>query len=200
LAEADIYYTIDKTSEGLYKEKGSKFISFIYKISSLDEVKEIISSLKKEYYDARHHCYAYSLGVEDPATRAVDDGEPSSTAGKPILGQINSANLSDVLIVVIRYFGGTKLGAKGLIRAYKAAALDSIENSKILKKTLKTNININFPYSQMNRVMKIIKDNDLEIINTDFQITCDATISVAKSETEFYIKKFKDLDFVSAKV
>ncbi|MCT4614011.1 MAG: YigZ family protein [Marinifilaceae bacterium] len=199
MAEADKYNTIESTSEGLYKEKGSKFISYIYSISSLDQVKTIVTDLKKEYYDARHHCYAYSLGVEKPETRAVDDGEPSSTAGKPILGQIKSNNLSDVLIVVVRYFGGTKLGASGLIRAYKAAAADAIENSNIIEKKLQEKIEIQFPYKQMNRIMKIIKDFDLEIISTDFQIICNATVSVDKSDAPKFIDIFNKLDSVSAK-
>ena len=151
-----------KKTEGFYKEKGSKFLAFAFPVSSEEEIKEQILVLKKEYYDARHHCYAYILGKDAAHYRANDDGEPGHSAGDPILGQIRSHNLTDVLIVVVRYFGGTKLGVGGLIHAYKTAATDAIANNTIVKKIVTASIKIHFEYLSMNSVMKLIKDYDLK--------------------------------------
>ena len=174
----DTYRTVENISEGLYKEKGSKFISFAYPIKNEEEVKEIVNLLKEEYYDARHHCYAWRLGVENPRTRAVDDGEPSSTAGKPILGQIISQDLTNILIVVIRYFGGTKLGVSGLIVAYREAALDAIQNGFVIEKTVDDIFTITFSYMAMNDVMKVIKDLEPEVLERNFELECKMTLSI----------------------
>jgi uncharacterized YigZ family protein len=180
----DLYKTIERVSEGIYKEKGSKFISFAYPVSCEKEIKEHVASLKKQYYDARHHCYAYMLGHERNNYRAVDDGEPSSTAGKPILGQILSNEITNILIVVVRYFGGTKLGVGGLITAYKAAAADAIDNNEIIEKTLDVYFQLEYDYILMNSVMKIIKDESLEIVSQDFNNLCTMQLKVRESSFE----------------
>ena len=178
----DLYKTIDKISEGIYKEKGSKFISYAYPVSTEEEIKTIITDIKKQYYDARHHCYAYMLGHERNTFRAVDDGEPSSTAGKPILGQILSNEITNVLIVVVRYFSGTKLGVGGLINAYKSAAADALDNNEIIEKTLDVYFKIEYDYLKMNDVMKLIKDEQLDILSQDFGNLCKMEIRVRESE------------------
>ena len=155
------YWTIETISEGLYKEKGSKFFSYAYPVKTEEEIKEIVKELKKQYYDARHHCYAFMLGAEQLHFRANDDGEPSNSAGNPILGQIRSANLTNILIVVVRYFGGTKLGVPGLIHAYKTAAFEAIENARIVPRDITKIIDIAFDYLAMNDIMKVIKEYDL---------------------------------------
>lgn len=192
----DIYKTISSESEGLYKEKGSKFIGYAFPVSSEEEIKEHIARLKKDFYDARHHCYAYILGADKLNFRANDDGEPSSTAGKPILGQILSNDLTNILIVVIRYFGGTKLGASGLINAYKTAAADTINNAEIIEKTVNDIYDIHFDYLVMNDIMKIIKDDQPEQIGQDFNLTCKITLSIRQSETEKLIDKFEKITSV----
>ncbi len=168
----DSYKSIISPSKGIYKEKSSKFISFAYPVETEEEIKAIISSLKKEYFDARHHCYAYRLGHEGNIWRANDDGEPSSTAGKPIYGQLLSNELSDVLVVVIRYFGGIKLGATGLIRAYKAATLDVINNSKIVEKIASSLYEIKFDFEKLNEVMKIFKNLAISPLKQSFDNEC----------------------------
>ncbi|NOU60758.1 IMPACT family protein [Marinifilum caeruleilacunae] len=194
----DTYKTISQKSEGLYKEKGSKFITYAYPVGTEEEIKEHIAQLKKEYYDARHHCYAYMLGADKKNFRANDDGEPSSTAGKPILGQILSNDLTNILIVVVRYFGGTKLGASGLIHAYKTAAADAISNAEILDKTVNDIYDIHFDYLVMNDIMKIIKDEQPEQLGQDFNLTCKITLSIRQSEVERLIEKFKKITSVKA--
>ncbi|MBN2596318.1 YigZ family protein [Labilibaculum sp.] len=192
----DTYKTINLASEGLYKEKGSKFIAYAYPVTSEEEIKEHIANLKKEYYDARHHCYAYMLGADKSEYRANDDGEPSSTAGKPILGQILSNDITNILIVVIRYFGGTKLGVSGLIHAYKTAAADAISNAEIIEKTVNDIYDVNFDYLVMNDVMKIIKDDQPEQLGQDFNLTCQITLSIRQSEVGKIIEKFSKIDSV----
>ncbi|PXY02871.1 YigZ family protein [Marinifilum breve] len=194
----DTYKTISQQSEGLYKEKGSKFITYAYPVSTEEEIKEHIAKLKKEYYDARHHCYAYMLGADKKNFRANDDGEPSSTAGKPILGQILSNDLTNILIVVVRYFGGTKLGASGLIHAYKTAAADAISNAEILDKTVNDIYDVHFDYLVMNEIMKIIKDEQPEQLGQDFNLTCKITLSIRQSEVERLIQKFEKITSVKA--
>lgn len=153
--EEDVYKTIAGTAEGLYKEKGSRFIALAYPVRTEEEVKEIVADLKSRYYDARHHCYAYRLGADLKKFRANDDGEPSSTAGKPILGQIVSAGLTDILIVVVRYFGGIKLGVSGLINAYRAAAADALAQAVVVEKTVDEVFRISFSYAALNEVMRV---------------------------------------------
>lgn len=164
----DTFRTIQSMSEGLYKEKGSKFLAFAYPVDSLDEVKQILEQKRKEFYDARHVCYAYMLGAERTDFRANDDGEPSSTAGKPILGQINAAELTNVLVIVVRYFGGILLGTGGLTVAYKAAAADAISNAEIVCKTITKKLRISFAYEQTNLAMRLIKELQLDIVERQF--------------------------------
>ncbi len=164
----DTFRTIQSMSEGIYKEKGSKFLAFAYPVDSLDEVKQILEQKRKEFYDARHVCYAYMLGAERTDFRANDDGEPSSTAGKPILGQINAAELTNVLVIVVRYFGGILLGTGGLTVAYKAAAADAISNAETVCKTITKKLRISFAYEQTNLAMRLIKELQLDITERQF--------------------------------
>lgn len=187
------YKTITRVSEGLYKEKGSKFISLAYPVESVEEIAEIVANLKKEYYDARHHCYAWKLGADGSKTRTVDDGEPSSTAGRPILGQITSSEITNVLIVVIRYFGGTKLGVSGLIKAYKDAAADAITNNEIVEKAVEIEVNVTFGYEQMNAVMKAIKDTEPKIKEQNFDNLSTMKLLINKSKYDLLIAKLKDI-------
>ncbi|MBD8487214.1 YigZ family protein [Echinicola sp. CAU 1574] len=177
----DSFLTLKTDSEGLYKEKGSKFLAFAYPVSDEYEVKEKLEALKKKYYDARHHCYAYILGKDQDIFRSNDDGEPNHSAGDPILGQIRSNNLSNVLIVVIRYFGGTKLGVGGLITAYKTAAAEAIEANEIITDIVTKTLKFQFEYLDMNDVMKLIKDYDLQIKKQDFDNICHLHLSIREA-------------------
>ena len=172
----DTYLTVARLSEGLYKEKMSKFISFAVPVSTLDEAKEAIARYQKEYYDARHVCWAYMLGAARTKYRVNDNGEPSGTAGKPILGQINSFGLTNVLIVVVRYFGGIKLGTSGLIEAYRAAAADAIRANEIVECLVEEDVRIFFEYPFMNDVMRIVKEENATIISQYFDLDCDMTL------------------------
>lgn len=174
------YKTINNSSEGIYKEKGSKFLSFAIPVTNIDEIKQILEQYRKEYYDARHVCYAYILGVEHDIYRANDDGEPSGTAGRPILGQINSFELTNILVIVIRYFGGILLGTGGLITAYKEAAADAIRQAQIIEKIVKSEIIIRFEYPLINDVMRIIKEFEAQIITQQFATECLIKISVSR--------------------
>ena len=187
----DTYKEIKSATKGTYKEKGSKFISYSYPIFSEADIKEKLKEVKKLEYAARHHCYAYVLNPDKSAWRANDDGEPSSTAGKPILGQIQSNELTNILIVVVRYFGGIKLGIPGLIRSYKTAAADAIVNATILLKTIKEHYEVRFKYPQMNDVMRLVKEFDLEVVNTDFRIDCKLIFAVPKSKADSIVDAFK---------
>jgi len=180
----DTYKTITGKSQGYFKDKGSKFLAFAYPVSSEDETKTILVELKKEHHNARHHCYAWRLGKEIVTFRANDDGEPSSTAGKPILGQLQSFDVTNIFLVVVRYFGGTLLGTSGLITAYKTAAADALNNAKIVTKIIKKKYNLHFTYPLMNDVMTIIKQENLNIIDTQFEIECDLIFTVRKAESE----------------
>lgn len=181
----DQYRTItNQIGEGFYSEKRSKFLAFAHHVTSEDEIKSILQAYKKKYYDARHCCYAYMLGAERVNFRANDDGEPSSTAGKPILGQINSFELTDILIVVIRYFGGTKLGTSGLIVAYRSAAAAAIETSQIEVKLVEETITYTFAYPMMNQVMRIVKDMQPRVVSQNFDNTCSITLAIRQSEAE----------------
>ena len=197
--EDDIYKTIAGRSEGLFKDKGSKFISYAIPVFSEDEVKIHLDEIKKEHHKARHHCYAWRIGTEEISYRANDDGEPSSTAGKPILGQLLSYELTNTLIVVVRYFGGTLLGVSGLINAYKNAAADAIQNNNILTKKIKSIFEIRFTYQQLNEVMQIIKNENLNQEHTDFRENCLIRFSVRKGEAERVKNIFDDFYGVSIK-
>lgn len=188
---SDKYKEIKSATTGVYKEKGSKFIAYSFPVHSEENVKEKLEEVKKLEHSARHHCYAYILNPDKSAQRANDDGEPSSTAGKPILGQIISNDLTNILIVVVRYFGGVKLGVPGLIRSYKTAALDAISNSEIITKIIKEQFAVSFKYPQMNDVMRLVKEYNLEVVNTDFQIECNLIFAVAKSKSEEVVETFK---------
>ena len=180
----DEYRTIASTSEGYYTEKRSKFLAFAHHVQTVDEVKDIIAQYRKKYYDARHVCYAYMLGAERLEFRANDDGEPSSTAGKPILGQINSNELTDILIVVVRYYGGVNLGTSGLIVAYREAASDAISHATIETRQVEDIVKYSFAYPQMNDVMRIVKDMNPRIISQTYDNTCEIVLSIRKSEAD----------------
>lgn len=177
----DTYLTIARLSEGLYKEKMSKFISFAIPVSAVEEAKEYIEKYQKKYYDARHVCWAYMLGHERTDYRSNDNGEPSGTAGKPILGQINSFGLTNILIVVIRYFGGIKLGTSGLIVAYREAAADAIRNNEIIECLVEDDLRICFEYPFLNDVMRIVKEDNVTIISQYFDLDCDMTLRLRRS-------------------
>ena len=189
----DEFKTIATISEGYYTEKRSKFLAFAHHVQTTDEVKDIIAQYRKKYYDARHVCYAYMLGAERNDFRANDDGEPSSTAGKPILGQINSNELTDILIVVVRYYGGVNLGTSGLIVAYREAAADAISHATIETRQVEETIKYTFAYPQMNDVMRIVKDMNPRIISQTYDNTCEIVLSIRKSEADLLRNKLKKL-------
>jgi len=178
------YKTIKAPSNGIYKEKGSKFLSYAFPITTVEQAKELIDKHKKEYFDARHVCYAYMLGSERDTFRAYDDGEPSGTAGKPILGQLNSQQLTDVLVIVVRYFGGILLGTGGLITAYKEATFDALSNAEIIEKTVKANIAIRFDYLILNDIMNICKQLNAEILEQNFDNSCEMKIAIDKDDEQ----------------
>ncbi|HSO86411.1 MAG TPA: YigZ family protein [Draconibacterium sp.] len=180
----DVYQTIEKESQGYFKDKGSKFYAFAFPVKHEDEIKEILTYLRKEHHSARHHCYAWRLGTEEITFRANDDGEPSSTAGKPILGQLQSYNVTNILIVVIRYFGGTLLGVSGLINAYRSAAADALKSAEIQQKIIEKEITLDFTYNELAEVMNIIKQENLTVVSTRFEEKCNLTFAVRKSEYE----------------
>jgi uncharacterized YigZ family protein len=179
---SDTYKTIIAPTEGIYKEKGSKFLSFAIPVSSADEVKEIVKNYRKEYYDSRHVCYAYMLGADRKEFRANDDGEPSGTAGRPILGQINSRELTNILVIVVRYFGGILLGTGGLVVAYKEATTDALDQAEVVEKTVDETISIVFDYVLMNEVMRIIKDTNAQISSQNFEDQCAMQLSIRKQD------------------
>ena len=189
----DTYKTIDKVAEGLFKEKGSKFISIAIPVKNEQEVKEKLAEIKKKFHDARHHCYAYRLGIDKSAYRVNDDGEPSGTAGRPIYGQILSKDLTNILIVVVRYFGGTKLGVSGLINAYKTAAKEALENSVILTKNIYDIYRIEFEYEGMNEVMKIIKEFNLNMLTQIFELNCMVKIEVPIKISKHVFERFSKI-------
>ena len=190
----DEYLTISEPSQGLFKDRGSKFLAFAYPVTNEQEIKQIQEQLRSEYHDARHHCYAYMLGPEKLVYRANDDGEPSSTAGKPILGQIRSFDLTNILIVVIRYFGGTKLGVSGLIHAYKTASEEALKSANIIKKTLHDIYELKFEYPLMNDVMRILKEENIDQVGQKFELSCSVWISLRKADTEKVLSKFDRID------
>jgi uncharacterized YigZ family protein len=192
----DTYRTLEAPSEGLYKEKGSKFIALAYPVYSEEEVKDILAGLRKQYYDARHHCYAYSLGADKSRYRANDDGEPNHSAGDPILGQIRSADLSNVLVVVIRYFGGTKLGVSGLIHAYKTAAAEALSLATIIEKHETALLQVHFAYPQMNDVMSLVKEYELGVKDQQFELDCQMTLEVRKKLAEEVSGKLEAMEGV----
>lgn len=192
---SDEFKTIVNIGEGTYSEKRSKFLAFAHHVETLEEIKDIIQEYRKKYYDARHVCYAYMLGAKREDFRANDDGEPSSTAGKPILGQINSRELTDVLVIVVRYYGGVNLGTGGLIVAYKTAAATALDASEIVIRQVESVITYDFPYVMMNAVMKVVKDMKPRIISQTYNGTCEIKLGIRQSEAEQLKERLKKLSF-----
>lgn len=190
----DSYKSIASESRGLFKDNGSRFIAHVYPVETEEQIKEIVAELKKEYYDARHHCYAYRLGHLGDKFRANDDGEPSGSSGRPILGQIDSNGLSDILVVVVRYFGGIKLGIPGLIRAYKTSTADAIQNAEIVEKIASKNFRVSFGYLNMNDVMKVMKDMNLEQSNQVFDMSCRLDTRVRLSLVDTFLERMGDVE------
>lgn len=193
----DKYKTVKTSSRGLYKDRGSKFIGFVIPVNTEAKAKEELEKIKKEYHDARHHCYAYRLGWDHSAHRINDDGEPAGSAGKPIFGQIRSYELTNVLIVVIRYFGGVKLGIRGLIDAYKGAAQDAINNNTVVTRTVKEKLHLHFGYPQMGKVMHIIKENNLEQRKTKLEVECDIIIAVRRLKVDEITEQFRKIEGIT---
>ena len=191
----DEYLTIKGIGEGYYTEKRSKFLAFAHHVEATDEVKMLLDVYRKKYYDARHVCYAYMLGAERTEFRANDDGEPSSTAGKPILGQINSAELTDVLVVVVRYYGGVNLGTSGLIVAYREAAADAIAHSEVVQRQVEEVVSYSFAYPMMNDVMRIVKDMSPRIVSQTYDNTCEIKLAIRKSEADELRQRLAKLSF-----
>lgn len=189
----DTYQTVSIKSNGFYKEKGSKFISIVFPVNNIETIKTILEELRKEYHDARHICYAYRLGYEGEEYRINDDGEPSGTAGKPIFGQILSNNITNVLIVVIRYFGGTKLGVSGLIQAYKAAAADAILQNNIEERIVYKTLKVVFGYPDMNTIMQLVKNHNIMVLSQDFNIQCSLHLAIRKNDFKGIYKQLESL-------
>jgi uncharacterized YigZ family protein len=181
----DKYKTIESKSEGAFKDKGSKFLAFAFPVDNELQINQYRAELKKKYFDARHHVYAFCLGADQSVFRASDDGEPSNSSGPPVLGQIRSYGLTNILIVVVRYFGGTKLGVPGLINAYKTAAKDAIDNTKIIEKNVEIPLTLNFEYLLMNDVMKVLKNDGVHIINQQFDSECVIEIRINKEKIDY---------------
>lgn len=189
---ADQYKSIAAPSEGLFKDNGSRFLALAYPVETLEQVKDIVAGLKKKYHDARHHCFAYRLGYQGDVWRASDDGEPSGSAGRPILGQIDSMGLSDVLVVVVRWFGGIKLGIPGLIRAYKTSSADALSKATLIEKTAARRFRLHFDYLSMNAVMKVLKDMDLPQSAQEFGETCSLEVRVRLSAVDDFRDRLAD--------
>ncbi len=195
----DTYKEINESSEGFFKDRGSKFIAHSFLVKNEEEIKEHLQELRKKYYDARHHCYSWVLNPDKLAYRINDDGEPSGSAGRPIYGQLQSYDLTNILVVVIRYFGGTKLGIPGLINAYKTATKDALDNAQINTLYVKDVYKVTFQYPDMNIVMKILKDEELAQFDQDFGIDCKLNFAVRKLESERVFEKFKKIHTLSIK-
>lgn len=192
MAETDKYLTLEELSEGVYKDKGSRFYAFVFPVASVDDAKKKLDEYRKKYHDARHVCYAYVVGKtdDDCVTRSSDDGEPSGTAGKPMLTQLVSNGLHDVMAVVVRYFGGVLLGTGGLVVAYRSAMEDALQNARIVEKTVEDEITVEFEYEKMNSIMKVVKDNSLKIVSQQFDLKCSVIVLVPKSKTPMVKAKF----------
>ncbi len=190
----DTYKTIKGKSEGVYKDRGSKFIAIAVPVKNEDEVKQHLADIKTAYHDARHHCFAYVIGPDKAAFRINDDGEPSGTAGRPIHGQINANDLTNVLVVVVRYFGGTKLGVRGLINAYKSATAYALENADKITKTINEVYTVDFEYPLMNSVMSIVKDENLNVRSQNFDLDCRIEFDVRKLEADRVYEKFTKIN------
>lgn len=194
--QTDEYRTVAAEATGIYKEKGSRFLAFAYNVETADEAKALLREKQKEYHDARHHCYAWRLGGGEGETKVGDDGEPSGTAGRPILGQIQSAGLTNIVVIVVRYFGGIKLGTGGLIVAYKEATADALASAQIETRTFNARLRVSFPYLAMNGVMKALKDSSAKVLSQDFDTDCAMELSVRLGERESLTSKLLDVDGV----
>ncbi|MCQ2142829.1 MAG: IMPACT family protein [Bacteroidales bacterium] len=184
----DTYRTVASRSEGLFKDNGSRFIALAYPVETPEEVKAIVDGLRKEYHDARHHCFAYRLGVEGAEFRASDDGEPAGSAGRQILGQIDSKGLSDTIVVVVRYFGGIKLGIRALRRAYKTSTAEALENAEIIDKVARKRVRLSFGYLAMNDVMKLVKDNEADVKSQSFDLDCEMEVLVRLASLDAFVE------------
>jgi uncharacterized YigZ family protein len=191
--EADVYFTIDKTGVAEFKDRGSKFIAYVWPISNTDDFKKQMESVKKEHPKASHHCFAYRLGLDKNVYRVGDDGEPAGTAGKPILGQIDSKQLTNLLVVVVRYFGGTLLGVPGLINAYKTAASMVLQVTPAVQKPVEVNYRIQFDYTVVNEVMMVVKQCNCTVIDQEMQLFCNITIGISKSRLDEVLFRLKDI-------
>lgn len=196
----DEYRTVAGEATGIYKEKGSRFLAFAYNVDSAEAAKEMVREKQKEYHDARHHCYAWRIGQGEGETKVGDDGEPSGTAGRPILGQILSAGLTNVVVVVVRYFGGIKLGTGGLIVAYKEATSDALQNAKIETRTFNARLTVTFPYLAMNGVMKALKDSSAKVLGQSFDTDCEVSLSIRLGEKDGLVARLTDVDGVAVAV
>lgn len=194
---ADTFYTLNATAKGIYKEKMSKFLAFAVPVTSAAEAKEVIAKYQKEYFDARHVCWAYMIGSARTEFLSNDNGEPSGTAGKPILGQINSFNLTNIVIIVVRYFGGIKLGTSGLIVAYREAAREAITAGEIIECHDMAEITFTFPYLSMNDVMKVVKDPEIKIISQTFDNACEMTVTTRADNRERVATRLENIDGVT---
>lgn len=190
---SDTYKTISTSTEGIYKEKGSKFLSFAIPVKNVEEVKELVKTYQKEYYDARHVCYAYMLGADRKEWRTNDDGEPSGTAGRPIMGQINSRELTNILVIVVRYFGGILLGTGGLVIAYKEATSDALNQAEIIEEMVEKMLSINFDYVLMNDVMRVIKDTNANIKSQSYDNKCVMNLCIRKQDYELLKSKLEKI-------
>ncbi|MEI6889143.1 MAG: IMPACT family protein [Bacteroidales bacterium] len=194
---SDIYFSVARKGESISREKASKFIGLAFPVGSEAEVKEILGSIRKMYYDANHHCYAYCLGPAQEIYRFNDDGEPSGSAGRPIYGQLLSKAISDTLVIVVRYFGGTKLGIPGLIHAYRLAASEALDDAGKTEKVITINITVSFPYINMNDVMRIQKEEGLELVAQNFDNDCRVTLGIRKSREEKVMKRLMRISNIS---
>ncbi len=195
MAEEDKYKTIGESAEGYYTEKRSRFLSFAHHVETLEEMKALLAEYKKKYHDARHVCWAYRLGPEGAEYRYNDDGEPSSTAGKPIYGQMVSKELTDVAIFVVRYYGGINLGTSGLIVAYREAAADALAHAAIEERTIEVEIEYSFPYPMMDRVMRVVRDMQARIVEQTYDNTCSLRLSIRRSKGDELSRRLQDLSF-----
>lgn len=198
--ENDVYRTIESDAEALFKEKSSKFLCFAYPVKTEEQIRERLEVLYKKYYDATHHCYAWRLGPRGESFRANDDGEPSSTAGKPILGQLLSHEITDCLIVVVRYFGGTKLGVSGLIEAYKTSAAEVIAAAEVVERTVDERIEVRFSYMAMNEVMRVVKDLQPKIVEQCFDNLCTMTLTIRQSLSEQLLTRLSKVEGAQAEI
>ena len=193
MTDHDFFYTIDRTATAEFKDRGSKFLAYTYPISSIADFKKCMDDIKKEHPKATHHCFAYRIGLDNNTYRVSDDGEPSGTAGKPILGQIDSKRLTNILVIVVRYFGGTMLGVPGLINAYKTAASLALQLTPAIQKPIEVAYALQFDYSQMNDIMMVVKQLNCTVLEKDMSLFCRLVIGIPKGRIEEAVYKFKEI-------